>query len=276
MGTGTGPILGLDQVVLAVADLAPAAAAYATLFGRPCEGRGTAEGLDRASFRLANTRLVLAAPQGIAAGEAAAFARHLAPPAPGQGAGPHGALGGLGFAVAETGAALRLLERRGLPAAGPARPWLGRPAVPLDPAAARGLHLLLTEPDPDPPAGPVRLDHLVIRSGDPERTLALLAGRLGLELRLDRSNPAWGTRLLFFRCGDTVLEVSHALAEGVTAAPDTAWGLTWRVPEVAAEHARLAAAGLAVSPLRPGRKPGTRIFTLREPALGVPTAVIGA
>ncbi|NOG73487.1 hypothetical protein [Roseicella sp. DB1501] len=58
--------------------------------------------------------------------------------------------------------------------------------------------------------------------------------------------------------------------------PTRPWGLTWRVPEVAAEHARLAAAGIAVSPLRTGRKPGTRIFTLREAAFGVPTAVIGA
>ena len=38
----------------------------------------------------------------------------------------------------------------------------------------------------------------------------------------------------------------------------------------------IAAAGIAVSPLRTGRKPGTRIFTLREAAFGVPTAVIGA
>ena len=68
---------------------------------------------------------------------------------------------------------------------------------------------------------------MVIRSGDPERTIALLAGRLGLELRLDRSNPAWGTRLLFFRCGDLVVEVSHDLAGGITDAPDSLWGLTW-------------------------------------------------
>ncbi len=116
----------------------------------------------------------------------------------------------------------------------------------------------------------------MIRSRDPERTLALLAGRLVLELRLDRSNPAWGTRLLFFRCGDTVLEVSHELAAGITDAPDSLWGLTWRVPDVAASHARLAAAGMPVSPLRMGRKPGTQIFTIRDQAAGVPTAFIGA
>jgi catechol 2,3-dioxygenase-like lactoylglutathione lyase family enzyme len=264
-----GPILGLDQVVLAVRDLGAAVAAHATLLAAPDAGRGMAAGLDWASFRLANTRLVLVSPRD----GAEDFARHLAPLAPGEAA----RLGALGLAVAGIAPALRLLERRGLPTAGAAQDWLGRPAVPLDPAAARGLHLLLTEPEPEaPPTSPIRLDHLVIRSGDPERSLALFAGRLGLELRLDRSNPAWGTRLLFFRCGDTVLEVSHALAEGVTTAPDTAWGLTWRVPDVAAEHARLDAAGIAVSPLRTGRKPGTRIFTLREAAFGVPTAVIGA
>jgi catechol 2,3-dioxygenase-like lactoylglutathione lyase family enzyme len=89
------------------------------------------------------------------------------------------------------------------------------------PAAARGLNLLLTEPGPvTDPASAIRLDHLVIRSGDPERTLALFSGRLGLELRLDRSNPAWGTQLLFFRCGNLVLQVSHDLAGGITDAPD--------------------------------------------------------
>jgi catechol 2,3-dioxygenase-like lactoylglutathione lyase family enzyme len=191
--------------------------------------------------------------------------------------GARAALGALGFAVADLESATRLLQRRGLPAAGPTLPWLGSLAAPLAPAPARGLHLLLTQAGPAGEAAmDLRLDHLVVRSSDPERTLALLAGRLGLELRLDRSNPAWGTRLLFFRCGDTVLEVSHELAVGITDAPDSLWGLTWRVPDVAASHARLEAAGIPVSPLRAGRKPGTRIFTIRDHAAGVPTAFIGA
>ena len=254
-----GRILGLDHLTLAVGDLAAATAAYATIFDQHVTEAGRAEGLAWAAFALANTTLVL-----VAAPEAAdGLARHLA-----AGPGP----GALGFAVADPERAARLLERRGLPAEGPPRPWLGRSATCY---AARGLHLLTIAPAP-PAAAATRLDHAVIRSADPERTTALLAGRLGLELRLDRSNPAWGSRLLFFRCGDLVIEVSHDLAAGIGAAPDSLWGLTWGVPDVAATHARLEAAGLAVSPLRAGRKPGTRIFTLRDAAAGAPTAFIGA
>jgi catechol 2,3-dioxygenase-like lactoylglutathione lyase family enzyme len=262
-----GPVLGLDHITLAVEALDAAVAAYATLFAQGPAERGTAEGLDWARFALANTALVLVAPRG----EPGALARHVARRPDGASA----ALGALGFAVAEPESAARLLERRGLPAAGPALPWLHGTATPLLPDAARGLHLLLTPPGPAA-AAETRLDHAVIRSGDPERTIALLGGRLGLELRLDRSNPAWGQRLLFFRCGDLVVEVSHDLAGGITDAPDTLWGLTWRVPDVGATHARLAAAGVPVSPLRVGRKPGTRLFTIRDHAAEVPTAFIGA
>lgn len=262
-----GPILGLDHITLVVEALDGAVAAYETLFAQGCDGRGAAEGLDWARFALANTALVLVAPRG-AAGP---LARHVAQRPDGTAA----ALGALGFAAADPDGTARLLERRGLPAAGAALPWLGGLATPLLPDAARGLRLLLTQPGAAA-ASETRLDHAVIRSGDPERTIALLAGRLGLELRLDRSNPAWGQRLLFFRCGDLVVEVSHALEGGITDAPDVLWGLTWRVPDVGATHARLDAAGMPVSPLRIGRKPGTRLFTIRDHAAAVPTAFIGA
>ncbi|GGC71878.1 glyoxalase [Siccirubricoccus deserti] len=263
-----GPILGLDHITLAVDGLDAAMAAYETLFAQPCDGRGTAEGLEWARFALANTSLVLVAPHG----EPSTLAAHLAS----RPAGARAALGALGFAVAEPESAARLLGRRGLPAAGPPLSWLDGQATPLTLAAARGLHLLLTQPGPTAsPTQTTRLDHVVIRSGDPERSMALLAGRLGLELRLDRSNPAWGSRLLFFRCGDLVVEVSHELAAGITDAPDRLWGLTWGVPDVAASHFRMEASGVPVSPLRVGRKPGTRLFTIRDHASGVPTAFIG-
>ena len=59
------------------------------------------------------------------------------------------------------------------------------------------------------------LDHVVIRTPDPERAIVLYAGRLGLDLRLDRSEPAWGARLIFFRCGDLIVEVVHDLKAGI-------------------------------------------------------------
>src|SRR6478736_5607941 len=91
------------------------------------------------------------------------------------------------------------------------------------------------------------LDHVVVRTPNPERAIAFYAGRLGLDLRLDRSNPEWGSRLLFFRCGDLVVEIAHDLKAGVSDAPDQLWGLSWRTPDIAKTNARLKAAGVDVS-----------------------------
>ena len=119
------------------------------------------------------------------------------------------------------------------------------------------------------------LDHIVVRTPNPERAIAFYAGRLGLDLRLDRSNPAWGSRLLFFRCGDLVVEIAHDLKKGVLDAPDELWGLSWRTPDVAKANDRLKAAGVEVSPPRDGRRPGTRVFTVQSHTANVPTIVIG-
>ena len=37
--------------------------------------------------------------------------------------------------------------------------------------------------------------------------------------------PTWGSRLLFFRCGDLVVEIAHDLKKGVSDGPDHLWGL---------------------------------------------------
>lgn len=119
------------------------------------------------------------------------------------------------------------------------------------------------------------LDHVVVRTPDPERAIAFYAGRLGLDLRLDRSNPQWGARLLFFRCGDLVVEIAHDLKTGVSDAADRLWGLSWRVPDIARANARLRAAGLDVSEPRDGRRPGSQVFTVRNGTGDVPTIMIG-
>ena len=119
------------------------------------------------------------------------------------------------------------------------------------------------------------LDHVVVRTPDPERAIAFYAGRLGLDLRLDRSNPKWGARLLFFRCGDLVVEIAHDLKKGVSDEPDHLWGLSWRVPDIAAAQARLKSAGLDVSEPRDGRRPGSQVCTVKNGTEGVPTILIG-
>ena len=119
------------------------------------------------------------------------------------------------------------------------------------------------------------LDHVVVRTPNPERAIAFYAGRLGLDLRLDRSNPKWGARLLFFRCGDLVIEIAHDLKKGVSDEPDHLWGLSWRVPDIAAAQARLKAAGLDVTEPRDGRRPGSQVCTVKDGTGGVPTILIG-
>lgn len=119
------------------------------------------------------------------------------------------------------------------------------------------------------------LDHVVVRTSNPERAIAFYAGRLGLDLRLDRSNEKWGARLLFFRCGDLVVEIAHDLKTGVSDAPDRLWGLSWRVPDVAKAQARLKAAGLDVTEPRDGRRPGSQVFSVKDNTEGVPTLIIG-
>jgi catechol 2,3-dioxygenase-like lactoylglutathione lyase family enzyme len=183
------------------------------------------------------------------------------------------------FATRSLEKAARLLERRALP--GERKGGL----LGLSGAATHGVAIALLERGEVPPPSPLlnsseaasitSLDHVVIRSPNPERAIALYAGRLGLDLRLDRSNPEWGSRLLFFRCGDLVVEIAHDLKNGVHDAADQLWGLSWRTPDVDRAHERLKKAGVEVSAPRSGRRPGTRVFTVQSHTANVPTIVIG-
>ena len=193
----------------------------------------------------------------------------------GESAGP---LARMTFATASLDAAERLLGRRAVPTT--------RSGARLDLStdATHGVPIALVERTAVPPPSPVdgdeaaaiaELDHVVVRTPDPERAVAFYAGRLGLDLRLDRSNPAWGARLLFFRCGDLVVEIAHDLRKGRSDGPDTLWGLSWRATDIAAAQARLKAAGVAVSEVKPGRRPGTQIVAVSSHTAGVPTILIG-
>ncbi|HTG25497.1 MAG TPA: VOC family protein [Reyranella sp.] len=183
------------------------------------------------------------------------------------------------FATSDLDKAARLLERRAVPSE-----RQGDRLV-LSRAATHGVPIELCEskeraaPSPlagsDDAAAISALDHIVVRTANPERAIAFYAGRLGLDLRLDRSNPAWGSRLLFFRCGDLVVEIAHDLRKGVSDGPDHLWGLSWRTPDIAKANARLKAAGIDVSEPRDGRRPGSQVFTVKDHTEGVPTLVIG-
>ena len=79
---------------------------------------------------------------------------------------------------------------------------------------------------------------------------------------------------MFFRCGDLIVEVTHRPGKEGDTSQDRLRGLCWRVADMDATHARLAQAGVDVSEVRNGRKPGTRVMTVRSGTCGVPTLLV--
>ncbi|HEV2363229.1 MAG TPA: VOC family protein [Caulobacteraceae bacterium] len=266
---------GLDHVAVAVEDLDRAGAAFQALLGRPPHWREEAAGARHAWFQLANTAIDVVQAEG--PGESgdrvrAQIAMH------GEG------LWGLAFAASNLEEMRRLLARRGAPTREPAD-LLSTDAWKLsflEPEASHGVPIALAErvrPAAMPP-GPFEageayaLDHVVVRTPNPDRAIALYGARLGLDFRLDRSNPEWGSRLLFFRCGDMIVEIAADPKAAPTEALDRLTGLAWRTGDPDVARGRLAKAGFEVSDVRPGRKPGTRVFTVRSGVPGGPALMI--
>lgn len=257
-------ITGLDHVVIAVRELAAGIGAYEALLGQGVVSRSARDGVETALIATGNVSVELMAP--VSDGEGA---RRLASAIDDGGEG----LKSLVFAVTNVERAHKRLERVGLaPEPIAAREtWRSFRA---NTGKTNGVRLFFIERDA--PLAPTSteearvlgLDHVVIRTADPERAAALYGARLGLDMRLDREIA--GRRLMFLRCGDAVVEIvqDSALTD------DRLWGLSWRVPSADAARARLAAAGRDVSEVRPGMKPGTRVFTVRDGTCGVPTLML--
>jgi len=119
------------------------------------------------------------------------------------------------------------------------------------------------------------LDHLVINTPNPERAIAHYGGRLGIRFALDRTIEKFKTRFLFFRLDGLTLEIIHTIAEAHESSdPDTLWGLTWKVENIEKAHKRLQLADIHISDIRKGRKPGSRVFTVKSHTTGIPTLFI--
>jgi catechol 2,3-dioxygenase-like lactoylglutathione lyase family enzyme len=268
-------IEALNHIAIAVSDLDRAASAYGALFGRRADWREEAAGARHAWFQLSNMALDLVQADG--PGESGDRVRAQIE-AHGEG------LWGLAFEVTSLDDTRRLLTRRGAPV-GEAASLLSTDAWRLafvDPAATHGVSIALAERSGRFTAKPAAddavqaLDHVVIATANPDRAIALYGARLGLDFRLDRSNPQWGSRLMFFRCGASVVEIGSRIGGEASDAPDRLSGLAWRVVDPDAAQARLAKAGFDVSEVRSGRKPGTKIFTIRSGVPGSPTVMLSA
>jgi catechol 2,3-dioxygenase-like lactoylglutathione lyase family enzyme len=273
-------ISGLDHVVVLVADIGKGTAAYATLLGRAPSWRNSGDGADRVLFTLDNMTLELMAPHGFSV--AADRIREVIK-AGGEG------LASICFATPDIGKMHRRLERVALKpepvaeveshdsASGASMKWKRtRAATDL----TRGVRLFFLELDGARPrseassvAPIVGLDHVVVATEDSERSAALYGARLGLDMALDRTHQDWG-QLMFFRCGDLIVEVVRRPVAGGDVTRDKLWGLSWRVGDIDAARARLLASGVDVSDVRTGRKPGTRVMSIRSGTCGVQTLLL--
>lgn len=273
-------ITSLDHFVLVCPEIETATAEYKVLLGEDPVWR--AETADTAStvFAVGNTAIELLAPNGD--GETATKLREMTK----EGA----RLTSLVYRSDDLAQDHHEMKRRGLSPdginesesanddSGATRTWQ-RFRVPDQIMAGIKTFVLQTDAPlvaPHPSPGSVSaLDHLVINTPNPERAVANYGARLGLQFALDRTAEQWKTRFLFFRLGGLTLEVINRLGEAQDPeAPDHIWGLTWETDDLAAAHKRLEDAGLDVSEIRKGRKPGSEVFTIRNGTQGVPTLFI--
>jgi catechol 2,3-dioxygenase-like lactoylglutathione lyase family enzyme len=270
-------IVGLDHIVVLVEDVKTGAATCETLFGRVPAWQSTGDGADRVLFTFDNMSLELMAPYGFSV--AADRIRDVIK-ASGEG------LASICFATADIAAMHRRLDRVALrpdpivrvesrdAASGAELQWRRtRAATDL----TRGVRMffleLAGERPPSAAAVPspvLGLDHVVISTEDPEHAAALYGARLGLDMVLDLTHEDWG-QLMFFRCGDLIVELVRRPGANGDRLHDKLWGLSWRVADIDATRARLLQAGIDVSEVRAGRKPGTRVMSVRSHSCGIKT-----
>jgi len=154
--------------------------------------------------------------------------------------------------------------------------FVGSPDAAWTGASFHGLSVL-TAASPAPARGDdgVAIDHVVMRTTDADRAIRLWRDRLGLRLALDRAFPERGLRLVFFRSGGMTLEfASPHPAPEADGRDDRLYGVSYRVPDLAASRDRLLRAGVDVSPIRPGFRPGTSVASVRSGTAGVPTLLL--
>jgi catechol 2,3-dioxygenase-like lactoylglutathione lyase family enzyme len=273
-------ITGLDHVVVLLGDINAGAKAYELLLGRAPSWRGQSDGAETVLFTLDNMTLELMAPAG-----STPTAERIRSVMKISGEG----LASICFRVGDIAKMHRRLDRLALkpdPIAevesrdtdsGGTLSWKRTRAATDTTRGVRMFFLELAQERPHSAAtaaAPILgLDHVVVSTEDPERAAALYGARLGLDMALDRSHQDWG-QLMFFRCGDLIVELVCRPVAGADQTHDKLWGLSWRVADIDATRARLLAAGLNVSEVRTGRKPGTRVMSVRDSTCGIHTLLV--
>ncbi|GAB17379.1 hypothetical protein GOEFS_028_00430 [Gordonia effusa NBRC 100432] len=162
---------------------------------------------------------------------------------------------------------------------------LGRRGLTLDTsehgARARGLPIGVTADSTAPTesvseTGILAVDHLVFLAADRNYAVALFGAILGLDFRLAQvipgvAEPGVEVSQLFFRDRDLIVEVvvKPDVPEAIAF-----WGIAWRVGDIEASRKVLRENGFDISEIHVGHKPGTRVCTMRDQSLVVPTILI--
>jgi catechol 2,3-dioxygenase-like lactoylglutathione lyase family enzyme len=273
-------ITGLDHIVVLLDDIKAGEAAYSLLLGRTPAWQNSGDGADRVLFTLDNMTLELMSPNdsSVAAGRIRSVIETS-----GEG------LASICFKTGDIAKMHRRLDRLALKpdpiadvesedsVSGALLRWRRtRAATEL----TRGVRMFFLELLSERPLSAVTttspvlgLDHVVITTEDPERAAVLYSARLGLDMLLDRTHQDWG-HLMFFRCGDLIVEVVKRPVAGGDQTHDRLWGLGWRVADIDAARARLREAGIETSEVRLGRKPGTRVMNVRSGTCGIQTLIL--
>jgi catechol 2,3-dioxygenase-like lactoylglutathione lyase family enzyme len=223
-----------DRILIAVADLEVAKKQYQALLGVEPDVRANAQGVHEAWIGLKNTVLVLYQSEV----DAAAIT---------------------GLVLRESEAEARIIEN----------------ALGLDIEVCDGCDTdAFREGSPWAQSRDIAVDHLVLRTQDADACIDLFSEELGVRLALDKTAPQWGGRMLFFRAGKMTLEVIEAEAEANNAGGNYFWGIAFQHANLDVLSAGLGIRGVTCSAAREGRKPGTRVATVKSHCLELPTLLI--
>lgn len=118
----------------------------------------------------------------------------------------------------------------------------------------------------------LKVDHLVLHTADADACISLFSVGLGVRLALDKNAPQWGGRMLFFRVGKLTLEVIEPMENKPES--DYFWGIAFQCSDISVTAAQLHQRGVELSKVRDGRKPGTRVATVKSHSLTIPTLLI--
>lgn len=264
----------LEHITLLVSDLDEATLNYETIFGFPCFWRSREEndGYSSVVFNIGEIALQIVSPkhkdtEGKFAGKTL------------------NSISNLSFTTTDIQETQRIFSRRGLnPSEVNKQSFLDgeRKQFRCSNVPIEGIDVDVVEPltnigeHKSENNGRIQsLDHLVIDTPNVDRTLATYGTRLGFRLALERNAPQWGVHFLFFRIGGITFEVVHRLnVDHDTSQPDKSFGFSWASNNLEQTRDRLVSSGRDVSEIRTGRRPGSRVFTLRNKTCGIPTIII--